>query len=59
MSYLKNATGRAHHALRAPCRSRGVEDVERIGRLDRHAIVDRTGVDERVIAHRRCFFELI
>ena len=41
----------AHHALRAPGRSRGVEDVERIGRLDRHAIVDRAGVDERVIAH--------
>jgi hypothetical protein len=40
-----------HHALRAPRRSRGVEDVERIGRLDRHAIVDRAGVDERVIAH--------
>ena len=42
----------AHHALRPPGRARRVENVERIGRRDRHAIAGRAGVDERVIAHR-------
>ena len=43
----------AHHALGTSGRSRGVENVERIGRRDRHAIVDRARVNERVIAHGR------
>ena len=43
----------AHDALRHAGRARGVENVERIGGGDRHAVIDRAGVNERVIAHRR------
>ena len=43
----------AHHALRPPGRAGRVKNVERVGRHDRHAIPDRAGVDQRVVAHRR------
>ena len=43
----------AHHAFRPPGRARGVENVERIGRSHRHAVIDRAGVNERMIANRR------
>ena len=43
----------AHHALGPAGRARGVEDIERIGGRDRHAIAGRARVHERVIAHRR------
>ena len=43
----------AYHALRPAGRARRVKNVERIGRRDRNAIIDRTGMDQRVIAHAR------
>ena len=43
----------AHHALGPAGGARRVENVERIGRRDRHAVVGRAGVNERVVAHRR------
>ena len=43
----------AHHALGPAGGARRVENVERVGRFDGHAIVGRAGVDERVIAHLR------
>jgi len=42
----------AHHALGAAGRSRRVEDVERVRGCDRHTVVDRAGVNKRVVAHR-------
>ena len=33
----------AHHALGAAGRARGVEDIERVGRQDRHAVMRRRG----------------
>ena len=43
----------AHHALGPAGGARRIENVERIGRRDRHAVERRAGVDQRVIAHRR------
>ena len=43
----------AHDALGSSGRSRGVEDVERIGRRDRHAIVDRAREHDRLVAQLR------
>ena len=41
----------AHHALGAAGRARGVEHIKRVGRLDRHAVIDRARVDQRIVAH--------
>ena len=43
----------AHHALGPAGGARRIENVERIGRRDRHAVERRARVDQRMIAHRR------
>ena len=42
----------AHDALGPAGGAGRIENIERVGRRDRHAIVGRAGINERVIAHR-------